>query len=159
MFLKEKLKEGMCVVLRRGEICILCDNGIFYEMGKGKKVSNIVNYDENLKNKVYRGFDILEVYKNYMLTDLMWKRKEFGTSEDERIILRNVLKKYKFLARDKDGGLYAYVDKPFKMGDNWFGDGNVNASLKVFEHLFEFITWQDEEAFEIKELLEIDETF
>ena len=71
-------------------------------------------------------------------------------TEDEKVILRN-LSKYKWIARDNSGALYIYASKPKKDGDRWAGFGIDNFYL--FKHLFQFIKWEDEEAYNIEELL------
>lgn len=73
-------------------------------------------------------------------------------SEAERIILENIDKEYKWIARDKSENLYMYTEKPFKYGDVWH---NTSCSLELicFNHLFQFITWNDSEPYNIAELL------
>jgi len=83
-------------------------------------------------------------------------------TEDEKVILRN-LKEYKYVARDsygKGGNLVLCKEFPER---NWVligGDGywleNRNqfpcSTLRIFNHLFQFIKWEDE-PYSIKELL------
>jgi hypothetical protein len=81
-------------------------------------------------------------------------------TEDERVILRNLPKQYRWIARD-DGGelgellgkLYVYEKKPDKGSNRWF-DGGYFKNLSLFQHLFQFIKWEDEEPYKIQELLE-----
>ena len=70
----------------------------------------------------------------------------------ERVILQNVDKQYKYIARDKDGEISFFTDKPYKMtGDYW---GNTNKTGRIiFNNLFQFIKWEDEAPYEIAELL------
>lgn len=72
-------------------------------------------------------------------------------TEAERIILENLDKAFKYIARDKDGKLYVYQNIPTKSGSWWanciFGD------LSPFRHLFQFIKWEDDAPYEIAELL------
>jgi hypothetical protein len=78
-------------------------------------------------------------------------------TEDEKAILRNLPKEYKWIARDKhEDNLCIFLDKPRKregMGlKQWVG---FNASrFDLFNHLFQFIKWEDEEPYNIEELLE-----
>ena len=72
-------------------------------------------------------------------------------TEDEKAILRNIPKQYKWIVRDNSGALYIYVDRPKK-----YSDGRTNYSLdcsNLFKHLFQFIKWEDEEPYSIEELL------
>ena len=75
-------------------------------------------------------------------------------SEAERAILENINKDYKWIARDKaENMLFIYQRKPYKNDyGNWL-NGGTNHGLKLFNHLFQFITWQDEEPYNIEELL------
>lgn len=76
-------------------------------------------------------------------------------SEAERVILENVDNKYKWIARDDwDNQLFIYTAKPIKneIKGNWGAEGD-NADLELFNHLFQFITWQDDEPYNIEELL------
>ena len=69
------------------------------------------------------------------------KKKEF--TDDELCILRNIDKKYKLVARDKNGDLYAYPYRPMK-GATYWGKGS-HESLFTFNSLFTEIKWEDEE--------------
>lgn len=76
-------------------------------------------------------------------------------TEAERTILKNIDKDYKWIARDESGKLFVYEDKPertssFRSND-WWG-GNYE-SVAMFNHLFQFITWNDSEPYNIAELL------
>jgi hypothetical protein len=61
-------------------------------------------------------FDIMKVYPNiFVITDYnvmqqpLWERREtLRLTSDEIAILRNIDKKYKWIARDKNGILYIY---------------------------------------------------
>lgn len=63
-------------------------------------------------------------------------------------------KRYKYIARDRDGALYIYRDKPSKNEDVWgtlYGHARL---MKYFDDLFWFVKWEDKEPIEIKEVLE-----
>lgn len=72
-------------------------------------------------------------------------------TDGEKAILRNLPKKYKWIARDKNNNLYLYVDNPCKIGDDWSSD--EFDIFKVYNNLFKFIKWEDEETYSIEELL------
>lgn len=63
--------------------------------------------------------------------------------------------KYMFLARDKDGILNAYKDKPRKLSIGWIGDEVT--WYRVFEvkgeNIFDCVKWEDEEPLDIAEEL------
>ena len=69
------------------------------------------------------------------------KKKQF--TDDELCILRNIDKKYKLVARDKNGDLYAYPYRPMK-GATYWGKGS-HESLFTFNSLFTEIKWEDNE--------------
>lgn len=81
-------------------------------------------------------------------------------TDDEKVILRNLDKEYKLIARDEDGDVCVFTNKPFrnkpfretnyKVGNYWFD--SMREDMRAFNHLFQFITWEDE-PYEIKELL------
>ena len=76
-------------------------------------------------------------------------------SEDEKIILRNIDKECKWIARDKNGNLFLYSKKPAKYGDSWsWDDGICNADyIDIFPDLFQSIKWEDEEPVEIAKVI------
>lgn len=67
--------------------------------------------------------------------------------------LKRVFKKIKYLARDMDGSLWGFVNKPYKDGFYWRADGfycNLPKSISID---FPQITWEDEEPTRIEEIL------
>ena len=78
------------------------------------------------------------------------KKKEF--TDDELCVLKNIDKKYKLVARDKNGDLYAYPYRPMK-GATYWGKGS-HESLFTFNSLFTEIKWEDEEPNYIDDYVE-----
>lgn len=76
-------------------------------------------------------------------------------TEDEKVILRNIDKKYKWFARDADGGLYVYCEKPIKIITKWASSDAFGFpyELTAFSHLFQFIKWEDKYPYLIEDLL------
>lgn len=69
--------------------------------------------------------------------------KEF--SEDEKTIAMNIDKKYKWMARDYDGSLWIFVNKPNKVRSNWY-ESSIEANLfRAFNYMFKSIKWEDNE--------------
>ena len=64
-------------------------------------------------------------------------------TNDEKAIARNIDEKYKWIARDHDGELCIYEEKPRKEGNYWYFDGY--GRLSYFNHLFSAIKWEDKE--------------
>ena len=120
----------------------------------------LMSYTEDLKyissNKIEAEYDICKVYQillNMSLPDLanrmdtacklVWERKP-ELSEVERVILENAEKKYKYIARDLQGRLYLYVEKPIKLYEIWIRT-QKEQSLFAFESIFEMVKWEDKE--------------
>ena len=83
-------------------------------------------------------------------------------TEDEKVILRN-LKEYKYVTRDsygKGGNLVLCKEFPERNwvvigGDGYWLDNRKQfpcSTLRIFNHLFQFIKWEDE-PYSIEELL------
>lgn len=108
----------------------------------------IVNKIIELIDKVNEISECLEQMKN----DNPEHKEKITLSEAERIILENIDKEYKWIARDEGGDLYIYVEKPIRRSSNW-GDGIRESEFLCYGHLFQFITWEDSEPYNIEELL------
>ena len=75
-------------------------------------------------------------------------------TEDEKVILRNLPKECKWIARDSFKNfnrLYAYPEKPNRLEKAFMSQCN-DQNLHAFNHLFQFIKWEDE-PYSIEELL------
>ena len=134
------------------------------EMGERFKVNNVSGtfYFENyyLSEEGFNNFifNNAQTRLNAILPELIngtWKIEKLPPkpklTEDEKVILRNLPKEYKYIARDNSGTLYIYENKPKKDGNVW---SNYNYNyLDLFHHLFQFIKWGDSEAYNIEELL------
>lgn len=75
-------------------------------------------------------------------------------TEYEKAILRNLPEEYKWIARDRDGGLNVYNVKPYKLDDCW-GRKRISdfEMFNIFEHLFQSIKWEDEEPCEFRKYI------
>ena len=84
------------------------------------------------------------------------KKKQF--TDDELYILRNIDKKYKWIAKDKDGLICTYINKPKKTEKLWsdgWSNGDSYASLEAIKNsLFTEIKWEDEEPIYIDEYVD-----
>ena len=85
-----------------------------------------------------------------------WFEQEYKVliTEDEKAILRNLSADLKWIARDESGTLYAYRDKPLKDFCEWRAKEYFTCcSLFLFNHLFQFVKWEDKEPYLIEDLL------
>lgn len=152
-----KLEIGNVIELRNGyKFLYHCCGGAFSLDGKLTCPDLSKAFDENYENIDPSGdYDIIRIYSDYTLKIVLWKRKEEQKlTEDEKAILRNIDKKYKYIARDDSDNLFIHNTKPKKDGWEWSSDNGVYRSLIMFNHLFQFIKWEDEEPYLISDLLE-----
>ena len=155
---KEDLKIKNVVELRDGKRYIqTCIEGyefirLDYINSKSTSFFPLNEFDDDLKGS-HSGLDIIKVYEDYTLKKVLWERKEFVVSTDEKTILRIIPKTFKWIVRSQERCLLLYEEKPQKTRYYWESSkGNV-ASLMVFNHLFEYIKWEDTEPMLIEDLL------
>ena len=159
---KEDLKYGNVVELRNSYKLFYHQfrgGGLLHLNGEG--YIELHNFKEDLTDiDCVSRLDIVKVYEDYTCTKLLWERKEKSKivlTDDEKAILKNLSKEYKYIARDENGGLYIFTVKPKK---NPYGIQKWNTEfVKEYEiftfynHLFKFVKWEDEEPYSIEELL------
>jgi hypothetical protein len=156
------------------ELAIHCDTeekakkllSAFDKMGRkwrsGESYAEITNWEDYKEETLYyndgcyadldygteHNHDVYE-FENVDLT----LPKEYQFSEDEKTILRNLEKKWKWLARDKDGLLSVYTHKPLKSSNGYFSTQGSYAFFDTFGHLFQSIQWTDDEPVEIAKVI------
>jgi len=112
------------------------------------------NVDERVIIKVFdfisfaNGLDSILKDENLKL---IWERKP-ELSEAERVILENLDKKYKHIARDQDGEIKVFKDSVWRMRDFWDGKER-GCVLPFFNNLFQMVQWEDKEPTLISDLL------
>ena len=173
-FTKKDLKFGNVVELRSGSLCLIEPEFNLLLEHKNNSVTNpelstrlrniktsiwetnLDKYNNNLKNNSYDKSDIMKVYEDYTLKNLLWERKEIKLSEREievlkalktlgyRTIIRNEDKEYVHACMGKD-----HIEKGYCF---WKGLGRIYDLLD--ETLFKFVKWEDEKPYSIEELLE-----
>lgn len=80
--------------------------------------------------------------------------KEYQFTEDEKTILRNLDKKFKWIARDKNTGLWLFANSPCKNNVScWYASIGEYNSFKLFNHLFQSIQWEDDKPIEIAKVI------
>lgn len=102
-----------------------------------------------------------EKASNCMICKENWLKAEhkepIKPSDTERVILENIGECYKWIARDDDGELVVFPRQPSKIvegeGGFWCRTLGEASNLGCFNHLFQFITWEDENPYNIEELL------
>lgn len=81
------------------------------------------------------------------------EKPQFLLTRLEYELLKHWNKKYNYIARDKDGSLYIYRDKPSKNEDVWSTEYGFARAERNFDGLFRLISWTDKEPMNIEELL------
>lgn len=76
--------------------------------------------------------------------------KEF--TDDEKIVARNIDKKYKWIARDKFDNLFVFNQKPHKNASCVWVGGTKWHDMFVLNHMFKLITWEDAEPTLIRDI-------
>ena len=154
-FSKKDLDYGMVVEKKNGNRCLYIYNNTFVALNGWAMLDSDTHYTDDLTAKVYcnKEADIVKVYKDYTCNELLWERTETPSlTATEQFILNNIIAEYKWIARDQDGDLYVYKSKPRKVPLVW-AFANDSAGFEAFNHLFQFIKWEDEEPYLISDLL------
>lgn len=87
------------------------------------------------------------------------EKEKWQFSEDEKVILRNLDKKFKWIARDQDGQINIYDAKIKKtQGEGgkgiWvFQHSGMYYVFDIFNHLFQCIQWSDGEPCEFRKFV------
>lgn len=81
------------------------------------------------------------------------EKPSFLLTRLEYELLKHWNKRYKYIARDEDGYLYVYKDRPSKNEDVWGTLRSHGSIEKDFYDFFKFVEWTDKEPMNIDELL------
>lgn len=148
---KDKIKDGDFVKSRDGEVGFVRNHCIYY----GLDAIKVSFYDRNLYNDVDMDYDIMAIYRADEIgnIDVVWERYEY--TEDEIQIAKLIADKVKYIARDSNGMLIGYEEKPTKnyIYNVWDGFG---CHLGVFNNHFPNIRFQDDEPVSIDDILEFE---
>ena len=151
-FTKSDLREGDVVMYDNGEMRTVKGTSLFDCF---EPASDLSYYDENLIHVRAEELNIVEVFRS------IWKREEPTITSAEKVLLENIAKIFKYIARNRDSTLFVYGDKPEKEVrevNMWIRrhDSYV-ANLEVYIHLFPMVKWEDEEPWLIEDLLKLPE--
>lgn len=108
-------------------------------------LNDIINHLDLLINNEPIGME-LSTYIECLKDDILFlfkslKKEKPTLTEDEKAILRNIPKEYKWIGRDENGDLVLYEELYYGL------------VTKLFNHLFNFIKWTDEKPYLIEDLL------
>lgn len=103
----------------------------------GNNICGVVTCSECLKLSLV---DLLEEYKEPVkLTRFEYEYLKVAKENE-----------YNFIARDNDGCVFLYRNRPWKDELSWDYSGKF---IIAFAELFKFVQWKDEESWEIDEIL------
>ena len=122
------VEEGEKFKIDGYEDIYLIENGYLYYIGDYGEKKSYLNINDVAGKNVIK----------------LPKIKEF--TDDELCILRNIDKKYKWIARDKSGNLCIFDEKPNKNEEIW--DNVIRSDfieLNCYNSLFNSIQWEDNE--------------
>lgn len=114
-------------------------------------------YNEYLEHFCDESKDISAVYSDINLNHLIWcnnrykELKKIISYDEEAVIILLLQLGYKYIARDVDDELFFHSKKPHKTEIEWVSDDKVLHNKEIDE-LFEFIKFDDEEPYNMKEL-------
>lgn len=131
---KEKYIDKIIdATLRTNEMCMLVKNAMMCECGD---LQTCAKCKERLRE---------------------WLEEEYKEpvkiTDDEKAILRSLPKKYKWIARNEYDWLCVYTNKPTRCDIMCNSCDGYRYWIDIFNHLFQFIKWEDEEPYSIEELL------
>ena len=79
-------------------------------------------------------------------------------SKRDKAFLEYIKEKYKYMAIDDDGCLFAYITKPYKnyIFDRWSSDTNCVGVSRYFDVDFPMVKWEDEEPWLVEDLKKLE---
>lgn len=135
-------------------IDIVCKGGKFAVT----KYNKVVNCDNiNCKQCLFNFDDDYDCYCDENNIE-QWAESEYvekpTITSREKNFLDLLLPNYKYIAKDKNGFLLAYTEKPIKILETW---GMANCALiNMFDIKFDFIKREDEEPWRIEDLKKLE---
>lgn len=134
---------------------IACNGGVI-AVTKDNKV--VCCRDINCEQCLFHKTNYYESYCDYEAT-MRWAESEYVEKKPtitsrEKNFLDLLLPNYKYIAKDKNGFLLAYTEKPIKILETW---GMANCALiNMFDIKFDFIKREDEEPWHIEDLKKLE---
>lgn len=137
-------KEILDIACKGGTIAVTKDN-------------KVVNCDNSTCEQCLFNIDNDECYCDNNDIE-RWAESEYveepTITSREKNFLDLLLPNYKYIAKDKNGFLLAYTEKPIKILETW---GMANCALiNMFDIKFDFIKREDEEPWRIEDLKKLE---
>lgn len=139
------------------EILDITEGGCYFAVSKDRQ--NIARSCDGIKceNCIFDEKDDRDCGCNFsrmkwMLSEAKGSLKVSKLEYDILLYIYNNTK-FRYIARDEGGYLFAYYYPVVKGFENWEGGENYE-TLDIFVTLFKFVKWEDEEPTSIKEVLD-----
>ena len=89
---------------------------------------------------------MIRMTEGLKMTDNLYELRKF--------VLKDLIKEgYKYIARDKEGAIYAYSRKPTRIGKEWLFDrvayDDIYQNISLVSRIFPDIEWENVEPFRI----------
>ena len=131
------------------------EEGEEFRVGERTAIYKISDNSLWLYDDYYKGWKLSGLGIN-IFTDIdiikLPKKKQF--TDDELAIMRSLPKLYEWIARDGSGRMFMYNVKPKRSDSYWEAQNTLWNSVVMFEHIFNSITWEDEEPVIIDDYVE-----
>lgn len=95
-------------------------------------------------------FNLIDFFKNHgcstVYEGLQWLYQEDEPfTEEEKIILKNVDKKYSYIARDEDGSIQLFEVRPFKIDvtQGYYEADGTHYNFNCYKNIFSKITYKN----------------
>lgn len=149
-----EVQNGMICQLKNNILALVTNNGLI-DLEKGNLISSRTQYQDNLRH-LNHDLDIIKIYDNYSLTNLLYERPRYRLSEKEKeYINAAILLGFKYIFKNKNQDVYMSNIKPEKGAIDWiFNRPKYLTRLSsITSNMFEFVKWSDDEALLIAGLL------
>lgn len=174
---KDKITLDDFFSMEKGKVCIHCDTrekaskllSEFDKLGKYWFVGDsylVKDYWSCYEDKTcytndgcYCGVFSAEKnsFKVYEFEDIVFpieqEKPKWTFTEDEKVVLRMVDERFKWIARNKFGGIELFRYKPYKYGEMWMNEFVTFDDLTVLKKFFKTIKWEDDEPCEFRKYI------
>lgn len=117
-----------------------------------REVIKLAEKKDHLKQDLDK--EIAKLEKKLTELKAQKEKEKWKFTEDEKVILRNVDTKYKYIVRDADGFLKLSIFKPEKYEDKFLSAWSMDwHPFHYFAHKFKCIQWSDDEPCEFRKFI------
>ncbi len=118
------------------------------------KAAYVAKYNHTCDGKYCKECDLCANINKILKILLSEHKEKPQLTDDEKAILRSLPKKWEYMLRNCNNKLFLTEGKPKKRDACYWDYKGSLCDLNIFNHLFSFVKQEDEEPWNIKELLE-----